>query len=320
MSIIAILTSPASFEGTDEMTRLREVIHGGSGIIHYEVEKHNHIGEALRTFARSGAKALVIIGDKALASATFEFLVEKNPFDGPPPPIAILPAGDNNIVAENLGAVSAVPHRELMRILERHKNGRLLQDSLSLPLMKIEGVYGVGTLYGLFFCAGEIIGQKALFHRGFAPPGLRRRLGHAWRALAVTRKAYLRALKDKNMDKTIRINVNQRGAVVGRFFMVMLTTMNKGLLGAELPEASEGARLNFLSVENTSDAVLKNSRQLVRGRYENRVLPGLVISRVRHVRLVQDGPFILDGSYFEPDKNGELLISATVRLNFILLS
>ncbi|WP_321392360.1 diacylglycerol kinase family protein [Emcibacter sp.] len=319
MSVIAILSSPSSFKNSDEMDRLRQVISSGSGIVHYEVEKHRHIGEALATFKKTGAEAIIIIGGQALAAATFEFLIEKDPFEGEMPPLAILPAGDNNIIAESMGAQSASPHRELARLLKRRKSGRLLENTLTCPLLKVEGVYGVGTVYGLYFCCGEVTRSKNVFAGNFSGASI---LGRAKRRLSTMgfiRRASLRAMKDKGMDSAVRVNLNQRGAVVGRYFMICITSLQKVLMGASLPGPADPDKLRYLSIENTSDALLATGRQLLKGRFEDRIIPGQVIRKIAHARIVQHKPFVLDGSFFEAEQSGELLISSTVRLSFLML-
>ncbi|MFC7050256.1 diacylglycerol kinase family protein [Emcibacter nanhaiensis] len=301
------------------MDRLRQVISAGSGIIHYEVEKHRHIGEALETFHKTNAEAIVIIGGQALAAATFEFLLEKDPFAGKVPPLAILPAGDNNIIAENLGAQSASPHRELARLLKVRKSGQLLTNILSVPLLKVEGVYGVGTVYGLYLCCGEVTREKNIFSGAIAGSGLLSRAKRRLSTMGFIRRASMKARKDKGMDSAVRVNLNQRGAVVGRYFMVCITTLRAVLLGAQLPAPQKADKLQFMSVENTSEALLSMGKQLLKGQFDDRIMPGQVIKQIAHARIVQHKPFVLDGSYFEVEKNGELLISSTDRLSFISL-
>ena len=223
-------------------TVLRQVISVGSGIIHYEVEKHRHIGEALATFHKTNAEAIVIIGGQALAAATFEFLIEKNPFEGDVPPLAILPAGDNNIIAENLGALSNSPHRELARLLKVRKSGRLLDSLLSVPLLKVEGVYGVGTVYGLYLCCGEVTRDKNIFSGAIAGSGVLSRAKRRLSTMGFVRKASMKAMKDKGMDSAVRVNLNQRGAVVGRYFMVCITTLRSVLLGGAIAGTTKGGQ------------------------------------------------------------------------------
>lgn len=336
MGIIAILSSPSSFRDNDEMDKIRAVIAGSSGILHYEVEKHMDIAQALSMFHQTGAEALIILGDRALSSATFEHIIEKDLLGHNPPPIAILPAGDNNIIAENLGVKTSVPHKALLQLLEKWKQGSLCLNMRKKPLIKIEGVRGADHLYGLFFCAGEIINHKKLFTHKIKGPGILLRLTNFFSILKLGCTAYVNILKGKKLERLIRINRNQRGAVVGQYFMVLITSLNQIFLGARFADHSKTKsaddRLNnrqntygkvrnihFVSVENTKDALMKTIRKLLRKDYEVNNLIGHVLADIQHARIVLDTPFVLDGSYYETDDTGELHISVTDPLNFIRL-
>jgi len=316
------------------MDKIRAVIAGSSGILHYEVEKHKDIAEALSMFAQTGAEALVVLGDRALSSATFEHIIEKNLMGENPPPIAILPAGDNNIIAENFGAKTSVPHKALSDFLEKYKNGFGQTDTENKPLIKVEGVRGVGHLYGLFFCTGEVVSHKNLFIHDIKAPGFFRRMSHFFTILNLVRKAYMNILKGKKLERLIRINRNQRGAVVGQYFMVLITTLDQIFLGAQFGDQAKptnerlknrqnsqnkSRNVHFLSVENTKDALLKTARKLLGRNYTVNNLIGHVITDIQHARIVLQTPFVLDGSFYETDVSGELHISVTDRLNFIRL-
>ncbi|WP_417317530.1 diacylglycerol kinase family protein [Emcibacter sp.] len=301
------------------MDKLRQVASSGSGVVHYEVENHSHVGEALEMFRKTNAEAIVIIGGQALASAAFEYLIEKNPFEGKLPPLAVLPGGDNNIIAENMGALTESPHRELARLLKRRKAGKMLNNTLSLPLIKVEGAHGVGMVYGLYFCCGGVTGDKRAFNCPIAGNSLFKSLARRLFSIGFIRQASVKALKDKDMQKTVRVVLSERGAVVGRYYMICITTLSMIMMGARLPRLEHEGKIHYLSIENTSDALFSVGKQLLRGRFKGKDLPGQVLREIGHARIVQNGPFVVDGSFFEAEKDGELMISSTARLSFLKL-
>lgn len=301
------------------MEKIRGVIARGSGIFHYEVEKHKDIAEALTRFQQTKVDAIVILGDRALTSATFEHIVENERFAGMDIPLAVLPAGDNNIVAENLGASFSEPHMALEDILCRHQGGNLLASVTESSLLKVEGVRGVGYLYGLFLCAGEITKQRHIFHRPVSGRGLLKRFRVWWDILRLTLSAYQGAMAKVNLRDAIRINRNQRGAVVGHFFMLLITTLEKSLLGVALKQNIKSGAAHFVSVENTKNAVLQTGKQMLRGQYDRAEIAGHVATDIQHARIVLQTPFILDGSYYEVDDAGELYVTVTDRLKLVRL-
>ncbi len=325
MGIIAILSSPSSFAHNGEMEKIRAVIAGGSGIFHYEVEKHKDIAEALTRFQQANVQAIVILGDRALTSATFEHIVEKDLLKGMDIPLAILPAGDNNIVAENFGANCPEPHLALKALLENHQKGNLLTHVTEIPLIKLEGVRGVGYLYGLFFCAGEVIKQKNLFKRKIYGKNLFKGLRNWLNILILIQSAYRQALGKNKMGKNkleeaIRINRNQRGAVVGHFFMLLITTLDKSFWGVSIGQEKKQDKAHFISVENTPKAILATGKLMLGGNYHGIDHVGNIIAEIQHARIVLQTPFVLDGSYYETDETGELFVTVTNRLKFIKLS
>jgi len=306
------------------MPRIRDVIENSSGILHYEVEKHKDIGEALRVFNKADVSAIVIIGGKAMASAIFEYLIEKNPLDGEIPPLAVLPAGDNNIVAEALGAHSPVADKELKRLLSLRKSGHLYDKVQSLPLMKVEGVRHLDRLYGLFFCAGDVVRNlnqsRHIFNRKFPPPGPLRHLKNRASMMKLMQKAYLNTLRARKLDQAMRINLNQRGAVVGQYFMVMMTMLDRVFLGIELDQINTKGGISYLSIENTSAAIMATGKQFLKRKYEpGKFIPGHIMVNIEHARIVLDHPFVLDGNFFEADETGEIHLSETVPLQFIFM-
>ncbi len=321
MGIIAILSSPSSFRDNDEMEKIRDVISKGSGIFHYEVEKHKDIAEALTRFQQAAVEAIVIVGDRALASATFEHIVEKDLAGVKDIPLAVLPAGDNNIVAENLGAVHSEPHVALKKLLADF-NKSLLKDRVAeYPLIKLEGVRGLDYLYGLFFCAGEITRQKRLFHRPVSEKGVISRLRRWIDTLLMIQSAYRNAMGKNRLEDAIRINRNQRGAVVGHFFILLVTTLDTAFNRIALRTHNGPDSACFLSVENTPEAVLKTGKKMLAGKYEGgEIMAGHVMTDIKHARIVLKAPFVLDGSYYQAGESGELFVSVTDRLKFIRLS
>jgi len=319
LGIIAILSSPSSFAGSDEMNKIRAVISRGSGIFHYEVEKHNDIAEALTRFRQAGVEAIAILGDRALTSATFDYIIEKDILAGTSIPLAILPVGDNNIVAENLGATRSEPHLALETLLRHHQSGDISDRVTEYPVIKLEGVRGVGCLYGLFFCAGAILKQKNLFGGKIAQKGLFAPVRRGLNIFTLIKNGYRGTLGKNRLENAIRINRNQRGAIVGHFFMVVITTLDRIFHGVAIGQQKHYDKAHFISVENTPRAIIETGKLMLRGNYDGIDHAGNIIAEIRHARLILQTPFILDGSFYETEGSGEIFITLTERLKFIRL-
>lgn len=318
MDLIAILSSPDSFHNKSEMDKIRNIIkEEGSGIIHYEVKNFADIGEALSRFRQCKVKAIIIVGGQALSSATFEYLIDKKPFGETQIPISVLSGDDERFIAQSFGATSNHAHQDLKNILRKHKTGRLLDHIVKTPLIKVEGVMHVGKLYGLYFCTGEIVSRKSLFQRTLHRTGIRHVIQNYTTIISLLYKAYISSRRSDDINDMIRINRNQRGAVVGRYFMVLLSSLDWIFLGTKLPHRHKANSLNFLSVENTKDAIMSTGKRMLKGSYGERMLPGHVMAEIEHARLVFNKKFVVDGCFYETGSSGELLISAAEDLTFI---
>ena len=319
-SMLAILSSPESFQKKNEMNKIRAIIkEEGSGIIHYEVKNFTDIGEALSRFEQCNVSAIIIVGGQAISSATFEYMIDKKPFGKKNIPISVLSGGNERFISPSFGATSPNVHIDLKNILKKHRAGTLLNHLVKTPLMKVEGVMHVGKLYGLYFCAGEIVEQKSLFQRILHRSGLKQTLQNYSTIVSLLYKAYIGSRMSGDVEDMIRINRNQRGAVVGRYFMVIISSLDWIFLGTKFPAKKSAETLNFLSVENTKDAILKTGKRLLKGGYKEAMLPGHIITEVEHSRLVFKKNFVVDGCFYETDLSGELLITASERLTFIRL-
>lgn len=318
--MIAILSSPDSFQNKNEMDKIRNIIKNeGSGIIHYEVKNFMDIGEALARFKQCEVMAIIIIGGQAISSATFEYMIDKKPFGDNQIPISVLPGDEEKFIAQSFGATSAHSAKDLSRILIKHKAGNLLNNLVKTSIIKIEGVMHVGSLYGLYFCVGEIIKRPSLFKNILHNSGIKQIIQNYKMIVSLIFSAYLGTKKSDDVKNMIRISRNQRGAVVGRYYMVLLSSLDWMFLGTKFPEKKKSHTLNFISVENTKDAIIKTGKKLLKGSYGTDILPGHVITEVEHARLVFSQNFIVDGCLYETDENGEILISVADDLTFIRL-
>jgi hypothetical protein len=318
--MIAILSSPDTFQKKGEMDKIRSIINDGSGIIHYEVKNFHDIGEALDKFQQCKVSAIVIIGGQAISSATFEYLIDNNPFENKKIPIAVLSGDDGRLISQFFGSTSNAAYLDLAKVLLKHQAGRLLDSVFEIPVMKIEGVKHIDKLYGLFFCTGDVIKKKYLFNGIIHRSGIRQVIQTYKTIFSLTYKAYLQSYKSDKIDNMIRVSRNQRGAVVCHYFMVMLSSLNWMLLGAKLPQHKKYNTMSFMSIENTKDAILNTCKRLLKGNYNDAALPGHVVTEVDHARLVFKKQFVVDGCYYETDDNGELQITVADKLSFIQLS
>src|SRR3546814_19490843 len=119
MARVALLSNPRSTGNRSMLPEVRSFCAEHKDIFHYEVEHVDQIGTALKTIARVKPEVLVINGGDGTVQAALTELHHGGNFGGPhykngPPPVAVLPTGQTNIIALDLG-----PSRDPLEALKR---------------------------------------------------------------------------------------------------------------------------------------------------------------------------------------------------------
>ena len=114
---IALLSNPKSTGNIAQLSRIREYCDGHPDIFHYEVERAEQIGEALKTIARVRPKMLIINGGDGTVQAALTEMHNGGHFGDEVPPVAVLPNGKTNLIALDLGA-QGNPIEALERLVE----------------------------------------------------------------------------------------------------------------------------------------------------------------------------------------------------------
>ena len=107
MASVALLSNPRSTGNRSLLPQVREFCAAHPDIFHYEVEDVGQIGEAIRTIAMVSPSVVAINGGDGTVQAALTELHSGGHFDGSPPPVAVLPNGKTNLIAEALGRQEA---------------------------------------------------------------------------------------------------------------------------------------------------------------------------------------------------------------------
>ena len=126
---IALLSNPKSTGNLAQLPRIRAFCAEHTDIFHYEVERADQIGEAMRTIARISPAVLAINGGDGTVQAALTELYNGGHFVDGTPPVAVLPSGKTNLIALDLGAqgdpVDALEKLLLSGEVGSHGNGPL---------------------------------------------------------------------------------------------------------------------------------------------------------------------------------------------------
>ncbi len=322
MVCVALLSNPKSTGNRQLLPRVRSYCAGHPDIFHYEVESVDQIGRAMQMIAHVKPAVIVINGGDGTVQTALTELYQGGHFDGAVPPVAVLPNGKTNLIALDLG-IRGDPIKALERIVgiakdgvERHVVARELialsdGEATSRPVL---GMFlgGAGLADSILYCRHRIY-----------PLGLSNGLSHFITALAVFASIFL-GLKGKYMPPAARpvsISLIREGQLAGRFAVLIVTTLERLLLGARPSAQGVGGRLKLLAVDNSPAAMSRMIFASALGRFGAKSMQGIHLEQGDMIRIEgENSSVILDGEIFQADNGRPIVLTSTPPVPFLRLA
>jgi hypothetical protein len=287
------------------------------------VEHADQIGEALKTIARVKPKVLIINGGDGTVQAALTELFHGGHFGDEVPPVAVLPNGKTNLIAMDLGA-DGDPLEALKRVLEiaktDMKSNIVCRELISLS----DGRIGGRAVLGMFLGGAGLADTMLFCRHKIYPLGLPNSLSHFITAMATifaivfgVRGRFLPPLPDM-----VKISVLRRGQIQGRFAFLMVTTLERLLLGGHSPTLtrSRGA-LQLMVIEPRAMTLMRALVAAIRGRLGRITLEGVHLERGDEIRIEgEHSRVILDGELFEADRDHAIVLTPTQPVPFLRLA
>jgi hypothetical protein len=323
MARVALLSNPRSTGNRALLPSVRAFCAAHKDIFHYEVEHVDQIGRALKTIALVGPKVLVINGGDGTVQATLTEIHNGRHFEGEPPPVAVLPNGKTNLIAQDLGAAGD-PLAALERVLELARSD-LAPHIVRRELIALSG----GTVDGQpvlgMFLGGALLADTMLYCRNkIYPLGLPNAVAHVIAlflgllAVVIGRGArYLPQRRDP-----MRVSVRRNGELQGHFAVLMVTTLQRLLFGGNMPGSERrGGAMQVLVIERKLGALLGALVAAIRGRLGRSRLAGVHLERGDEIRIEGDhSSVILDGELFEANRGRPIVLTPTAPVPFLKLA
>jgi diacylglycerol kinase family enzyme len=318
MVSVALLSNPHSTGNRALLPQVRAYCARHPDIFHYEVESVTQIPDAMRTIARVQPKVIVINGGDGSVQAALTELHGGRYFGEAPPPVAVLPNGKTNLIALDLGA-QGDPLEALARIVDVAQSDlapHIVQRELialsegdSKPVL---GMFlgGAGLADSILYCRHKIY-----------PLGLPNSISHVLTALAVIVTVVLgiRAAFLPPRPTEVRVSLKRGGQFSGRFTLLIVTTLEKLLLGSR---AEGGAgHLKLMAVEQGPSNLARALLASLRGRLGARRLEGVHIEQGDEIEI--DGErsnVILDGELFQARAGKPIVLRTTAPVPFLKLA
>jgi diacylglycerol kinase family enzyme len=323
MTRVALLSNPRSTGNRSLLPRVRSFCAEHKDIFHYEVEHVEQIGQALKTIARVKPKVLVINGGDGTVQAALTELYQGDHFGDAPPPVAVLPNGKTNLIALDLGAVGD-PIAALERVLELARTD-MAPHIVARELIQLsDGKAGGRPVLGMFLGGAGLADVMLYCRHKIYPLGLPNGVSHVLTAIAaiVSILFGIRAAFLPPRPSPVKVTMLRQGQLQGSFALLMVTTLEKLLLGGQLPGSTKQAgALKMMIIERTPRAMLHALVDTIRGKLGSDRDNGVHLERGDEIRIEGDhSSVILDGELFEANVGHPIVLRTSRPVPFLRLA
>ena len=317
---IALLSNPRSTGNIAQLSRIRAYCAQHPEIFHYEVEKADQVGEALRTIACVQPKMLVINGGDGTVQTALTEIHNGGHFGDSPPPVAVLPNGKTNLIALDLGA-QGDPVVALERLVELAQSD-LEPHLVARELISLTSGPASSPVIGMFLGGAGLADTILYCRHNIYPLGLPNGVSHALTAVAVLFRLRFRLQASflPPRPSPLQVSFQRDGQLSGKFALLAVTTLDKMLLSSELTSSRRGA-LKLLAVEERPSSVLKAFVAGLGGKLGRSKVAGVHFKEANEISIEGDcSQLILDGETFRAEVGRPILLKPAEPLSFVRLA
>lgn len=317
---IALLSNPKSTGNLAQLSRIRDYCANHPDIFHYEVDRAEQIGDALRTIARVRPKLLIINGGDGTVQAALTEIHNGGHFADCAPPVAVLPNGKTNLIALDLGA-QGDPLTALERFVELAQSD-LGPHIVARELIALRHDPAGNPVIGMFLGGAGLADTMLYCRNKIYPLGLPNGVSHVLTAMAVLARMLLR-LKGNFLPPSpapLSVMVRKDGKLTGRFALLAVTTLERMLLSGELRGAGRG-QLKLLAIEERAGSLISALFAAIGGKLGRKRLSGVHFEEADEISIEADNSdLILDGEMFRAEAGKPILLRSAQPLSFIRLA
>lgn len=323
MVCVALLSNPKSTGNRQLLPRVRNYCASHPDIFHYEVESVDQIGRAMQMIAHVKPTVIVINGGDGTVQTALTELYQGSYF--PPdavPPVAVLPNGKTNLIALDLG-IRGDPIKALERIVQIAKTD-IADHVVARELIALsDGSENSRPVLGMFL-GGAGLADSILYCRNrIYPLGLSNGLSHLLTAFAVLASVIF-GIRGKYMPPAARpvsISLIRDGQLAGRFAVLIVTTLERLLLGARPSGDGTRGHMKLMAVDHSAAAMLRMLFASILGRFGSQRMQGIHLEHGDMIRIEgENSSVILDGEIFKAGEGLPIILKSTPPVPFLHLA
>jgi len=263
---------------------------------------------------------LVINGGDGTVQTALTEIYNGGHFGDDRPPVAVLPSGKTNLIALDLG-VQGDPIVALERLLELAKSD-LSPHLVERELIALRCGIGGRPQIGMFLGGAGLADTMLYCRNKIYPLGLPNGVSHVLTAIALLLQLLLN-LKASFLPprpRPLQVSVRRDSLLSGRFTLLVVTTLEKMLLAADLHSEGRG-RLKLLAVEERPVSLLRAFIASMRGKLSGTNFQGVHFQEADEISIEgEDSSVILDGETFRAELGRPIFLQTAQPLSFIRLA
>lgn len=303
------------------LPRIRLFCAQNPDVFHYEVEHVSQIAEALESIARVRPKVLIINGGDGTVQAALTEIYNGGQFGRTPPPVAVLPNGKTNLIALDLGS-SGDPLVALARIVTLARTDLKTHVVQRELIALTEGDTPINRPVLGMFLGGAGFADTILYCRhNIYPLGLPNSVSHVLAAFLLLFSTIfgVRGKFFPPVPQPVRVSLIRNGQTSQRFAFLIVTTLEKMLLGSKSGGRSTGLKL--MAVDQSPLALLKALIASIRGKLGDHPVTGVHVEQGDVIRIESErSSVILDGEEFHALTGRPIVLRSTPPVSFLRLA
>lgn len=312
---VGVLTNRLSTRNRKGMAGLQDALSRHQGVRHLEVEDWAQFPDAVARLAGEDLDLLVVSGGDGTVVGLLTELRRRG--FGPLPGLAILAAGNTNMIAGDVGQPGA-PGRALSRLLDAAATGQGLRR-VERRLIRIDRE-GEPTRYGFFVGAVAVVRAILLTRRFLHPLGVHHGPANAAGMALATLRVLLGPKDGEGLLSPVPVELGfddepERSADCSVMFA---STLQRLLFGATPFWGAGPGPIRTTLVRGPVDRPLLSLLPLLRGRPLQRMERSGYISRnADRVMFAFDGPFAIDGEIYQVSRARPITLSDGGAVEFL---
>jgi hypothetical protein len=316
---VALLSNPKSSRNRGQIGKIRSLLETESNVSHYELENIGDIPDVLRQFNNTTPSILVISGGDGTIQATLTSIINDKPFDKCPS-IAVLPTGRTNMIANDLGA-KGKPVKVLKKLIKIGQTQNFDNYIQIKHVIELDLGDGNPPRVGMFFGGAGVVNGINYCRNIIHPMHLPNFVTHFLTFGALILSALSGAKKETSalFSNPACIHLKGGETLKGRYLLILITTLDKLLLGAR-PYGMDGeGGLRFSTIDHSSKALWGAIKGVVTKKFGQTTIEGINVRRVNEIRITSKDPITLDGEIYEPNPDFPFILKGEKTLKFISL-